>query len=142
MKEEVNSVGSGSKRPPLGKNAPKNRDMGWDSWDIVEECRATDIRKNKSVADFRGGGGGGGRGPVRSCSTEDIYTRSQLEASATNKDSFFARKLAENDARPEGLPPSQGGKFVGFGSSPLQPIHRSSSQGDVLSVSVFSQVEV
>lgn len=40
------------------------------------------------------------------------------QASASTKDSFFQRKLAENAHRPEGLPPSQGGKYVGFGSAP------------------------
>ncbi|KAI3687955.1 hypothetical protein L1987_81660 [Smallanthus sonchifolius] len=34
------------------------------------------------------------------------------------KEGVFAKKIAENESRPEGLPPSQGGKYVGFGSSP------------------------
>ncbi|MDK0835608.1 hypothetical protein P5E39_16245, partial [Clostridium perfringens] len=45
------------------------------------------------------GVGGGVGGPARSMSTENIYTRSQLEASAVNKESFFARKIAENESR-------------------------------------------
>lgn len=44
------------------------------------------------------------------------YTMADLNASASSKDSFFARKQAENASRPEGLHPSQGGKYVGFGS--------------------------
>ncbi|CAK7224126.1 ADP-ribosylation factor GTPase-activating protein gcs1 [Sporothrix bragantina] len=32
---------------------------------------------------------------------------------------YFARLGAENAARPEHLPPSQGGKYTGFGSSPM-----------------------
>ncbi|KAI7733696.1 hypothetical protein M8C21_018674 [Ambrosia artemisiifolia] len=40
--------------------------------------------------------------------------------------------MAENESRPEGLPPCQGGKYVGFGSSP-NPVQRSNGQGDVLS---------
>ena len=32
---------------------------------------------------------------------------------------FFARKGMENATRPDDLPPSQGGKFTGFGSDPL-----------------------
>ncbi|KAJ6840914.1 ADP-ribosylation factor GTPase-activating protein AGD7 [Iris pallida] len=46
------------------------------------------------------------------------YTREEMEESAANKEGFFARKMAENGARPEGLTPSQGGKYVGFGSAP------------------------
>ncbi|KAI3689886.1 hypothetical protein L2E82_47856 [Cichorium intybus] len=40
--------------------------------------------------------------------------------------------MAENESRPEGLPSTQGGKYVGFGSSP-NPIPRPNAQGDVLS---------
>lgn len=32
---------------------------------------------------------------------------------------FFARKGSENFGRPEGLAPSQGGKYAGFGSEPI-----------------------
>ncbi|KAJ0503178.1 putative Arf GTPase activating protein [Helianthus annuus] len=48
------------------------------------------------------------------------------------KEGFFARKMAENESKPEGLPPSQGGKYVGFGSSP-NPVPRNDPQADVLS---------
>ncbi|CAH1774977.1 unnamed protein product [Owenia fusiformis] len=34
------------------------------------------------------------------------------------KDDFFSRRQAENASRPEGVAPSEGGKYVGFGSSP------------------------
>nr|GEV50194.1 probable ADP-ribosylation factor GTPase-activating protein AGD6 [Tanacetum cinerariifolium] len=64
-----------------------------------------------------------------------IYSREEMEASAAGKEGFFARKMAENESRPEGLPPSKGGKYVGFGSSPNPVGTRSVSngQGDVLS---------
>jgi hypothetical protein len=39
-------------------------------------------------------------------------------ASAANKEEFFARKMQENNSKPDHLPPSQGGKYVGFGSTP------------------------
>lgn len=35
------------------------------------------------------------------------------------KEDFFAKMQAENASRPDHLPPSQGGKYVGFGSSPM-----------------------
>ena len=35
------------------------------------------------------------------------YTRSQLEASAAAKDDFFARQMAANASKPEGVAPSQ-----------------------------------
>ena len=47
-------------------------------------------------------------------------SRSQMKAQ--NED-FFARKGSENASRPEGLAPSQGGKYAGFGSEPPpQPV--------------------
>ncbi|GFY82616.1 ARF-GAP domain 6 [Actinidia rufa] len=92
---------------------------------------SADVRRNQSVGDFRSGGGGGV--PARSRSTEYIYTRAELEASTANKGSFFATKMVENESRPEGVPPSQGGKYVGFGSSPTL-VPRNNSQGDVVSV--------
>ncbi|XP_038988387.1 ADP-ribosylation factor GTPase-activating protein AGD7-like [Phoenix dactylifera] len=131
---------AGARKPPLGQTGGKTGNSvthgGWDSWDNDGFRSSSDIRRHQSVGDLRGGsGGGGGRGgrdvPSRSRSTEDMYMRSQLEASAANKESFFARKIAENEARPDAIPPSQGGKYVGFGST-LPP--RSTSQRDMFSL--------
>uniref|UniRef100_A0A1D1Y3F3 Putative ADP-ribosylation factor GTPase-activating protein AGD6 n=1 Tax=Anthurium amnicola TaxID=1678845 RepID=A0A1D1Y3F3_9ARAE len=147
VKEAPPAVGgAASRKPPLGQTGNSTRNGSWDSWD-TEDLRSTDIRRNQSVGDLRGGSGGGGRSgsagshPSRSRSTDDIYTRAQLEASAATKESFFARKMAENESRPDGLPPSQGGKYVGFGSSPAPSSQRNNSQGDMLkdTVSVVSQ---
>ncbi|GMJ03082.1 yeast pde1 suppressor 1, ARF-GAP domain 7 [Hibiscus trionum] len=144
VKETLNG-GCGSRKPPLsgggsrGSNhsSNNNNNEGWDNWDNEDSFRfSNDIRRNQSAGEFRGDkdGGEAGGSPMRSRSTEDIYTRSELEASAENKDSFFARKMAENESRPEGLPPSQGGKYVGFGSSPMPTQRNNDPQGDVLSV--------
>ncbi|KAE9589944.1 putative Arf GTPase activating protein [Lupinus albus] len=96
--------------------------------------RRNDGGRNHSTGDFRsGGGGGGGAAPMRSRSTTD-FRGSELQASAANKESFFARKIAENESRPEGLPPSKGGKYVGFGSSPAPSSQRSNQQNDYFSV--------
>ncbi|KAJ8532957.1 hypothetical protein K7X08_015846 [Anisodus acutangulus] len=119
--------------PPVVKETLKGTTSSskdhWDSWDI-NDCK--DMRRNQTVGDFRSGGGGGG--PTRSRSSVDI-SKEQYEASAANKDNFFARKMAENESRPDGLPPSQGGKYVGFGSTPapMPPRNNSNQQGDVLS---------
>ncbi|KAM0953573.1 putative Arf GTPase activating protein [Dioscorea sansibarensis] len=130
VKETIKSGG----KPPLS-NSGASKNGGWDSWDN-DDFRSSDMRRNQSVGDFRVGTGGGGSGgqPSRSRSTEDIYTRAHLEASAANKESFFSRKLAENNSRPEGVPPSQGGKYVGFGSTSPPAAQRGSSQSDMFSV--------
>ncbi|XP_071442698.1 ADP-ribosylation factor GTPase-activating protein 1 isoform X1 [Hetaerina americana] len=43
------------------------------------------------------------------------------------RDAFFARKQSENALKPEDLPPSQGGRYSGFGYT-MEPPPRSSSQ--------------
>ncbi|CAN7135474.1 unnamed protein product [Brassica rapa subsp. narinosa] len=123
------------KKPPLAAQGGGGGGGGWDSWGNEDSYRS-DMRRNQSENDFRGSGGGGGGGGgarAKSKSSEDVYTRSQLEASAAGKESFFARRMAENESKPEGLPPSQGGKYVGFGSS-SGPAPRSNQQDDVFSV--------
>ncbi|ESQ52395.1 hypothetical protein EUTSA_v10016645mg [Eutrema salsugineum] len=129
--KESNGGGGMSKKPPLSQGNGNNG--GWDNWDNDDSFRSpTDMRRNQSATDFRASGARGA--PAKSRSSEDIYSRSQLEASAANKESFFAKRMAENESKPEGLPPSQGGKYVGFGSSP-GPAPRSNQQGgDVFSV--------
>ncbi|CAH2064211.1 unnamed protein product [Thlaspi arvense] len=126
-----------NKKPPLAQGGYGSNNGGWDSWDNEDSNRSSsDMRRNQSANDFRGSGarpGDGGGAPVKSKSSEDIYTRSQLEASAAGKESFFARRMAENESKPEGLPPSQGGKYVGFGSS-AAPAPRNNQQDDVFSV--------
>ncbi|GAU23031.1 hypothetical protein TSUD_336790 [Trifolium subterraneum] len=132
VKENSNaSTRPGKGKPPLASSNGNGWDDNWDNDDSYGS--RADIRRNQSTGDVMGFVGGGGVTPSRSKSTEDIYTRTQLEASAANKEGFFARKMAENESRPEGLPPSQGGKYVGFGSSP-GPAQRISPQNDYLSV--------
>ncbi|KAL9374162.1 hypothetical protein Peur_033782 [Populus x canadensis] len=145
------TIGS-KKRPPLaqsgggggaacGRDGNFGNNGGWDNWDNDDSFKSSlsEVRRNQSVSDFRGGDTGAGNDgmggvPVKSRSTEDMYTKSQLEASAANKESFFARRMAENEVRPDGIPPSHGGKYVGFGSSPSPTQSDNKSQQDVLSV--------
>eukprot|EP00250_Pteridium_aquilinum_P010093 c19151_g1_i2 orf=143-1678(+) len=117
---------------------------GWDDWGSDASSRENrgGMRRNQSADAI---GGGGSAAPIRSHSNEDIYSKSQLSASAANKEAFFARKQVENANRPEGLPPSQGGKYVGFGSggSSRPPPSRGAAgnSGDVLkdTVSLMSE---
>ena len=104
------------------------------------EMKVDGVRRNHSVADFRTSEGT--NGPSRTWSASDIHEK--VQASMDGKAEFFARKVSQNATRPEGLPPSQGGKYVGFGSTGTRPISRSSSQSDVISdaVSAVSQVNI
>ncbi|KAG2332591.1 hypothetical protein Bca52824_003771 [Brassica carinata] len=102
--------------PPVVKESVRGNNGGWDDWEADDSFRSSsDMRKNQSASDFRSSRGRGG--PAKSKSSEDIYSRV-----------FFAKRMAENESKPEGLFPSQGGKYVGFGSS-LGPAPRSNQHG-------------
>ena len=65
---------------------------------------------NRSGSGGRGGGSGGGE-----------PSREAYERSAAGKEAFFARKREENASRRDDVPPSQGGKYSGFGSGSAPP---------------------
>ena len=67
---------------------------------------------SRDVQNSHGGGQGGNLG-----GSDGGFSKEALERSMAGKDDFFSRKLAENASRPDHLPPNQGGKYVGFGSS-------------------------
>ena len=76
----------------------------------------------------RGGGddwgwGEGGTNAPRARPGQE-YTQAEYMRSASNKDAFFAKQQALNASKPEGLHPSQGGKYVGFGSGGGAPPRR------------------
>jgi ADP-ribosylation factor GTPase-activating protein 1 len=138
------SSGFGSSDYSVGRGSEGRKSTGgWDDWgdDADSSSSRDNVRRNHSADNLRSGGSA----PPRTHSTGEIYIKEQLEASAAQKDGFFARKQAENASRPEGLPPSQGGKYVGFGSggSNPPPANRGGpAGGDMLkdTVSVMTQV--
>lgn len=61
-------------------------------------------------------------GSGRNTPLQSVRSPPQRNASPSQKsrnEAYFASKGAENEARPEGVAPSQGGKYGGFGSSPM-----------------------
>ncbi|XP_078429181.1 putative ADP-ribosylation factor GTPase-activating protein AGD6 [Wolffia australiana] len=115
-------------KDPIGQ-----KNSGWDDWQEQDVRSSVDFRDVVGLrSDLQ---------PPRSKSTVEVYSRATLEASAAKKDDFFAKKLVDNQARPDGIPPSKGGKYVGFGSSPSVSSQKDNAQGDILkdTVSVVSQ---
>ena len=78
-------------------------DAGWGGWDAEDDAGW-------------GGGGGGGGGSGGGEPSREAYERS-----AAGKEAFFARKREENASRRDDVPPSQGGKYSGFGSGSVPP---------------------
>jgi ADP-ribosylation factor GTPase-activating protein 1 len=108
----------------------KSSKSAWDEWDSPNSGSAfgnqEQLRENKS----NGNGYSQQSGP----------SLQALHASAAKKEDFFSRKVAENAAKPEGLPPSQGGKYVGFGSTPVVPPRNQGTKAGVDDVSeMFSR---
>jgi ADP-ribosylation factor GTPase-activating protein 1 len=71
----------------------------------------------KSVETDSIGGGSGRNTPL-----SNVRSAPQRTASPGQKaqnEAYFARMGEENASRPDNLPPSQGGKYAGFGSSPM-----------------------
>ncbi|KAJ4976806.1 hypothetical protein NE237_001912 [Protea cynaroides] len=117
-------------------------------WGAYGSHHQNNVWRNQSVGNFNirtNTNTSTGRSVIsqsQSWSMEDIHGK--IQASVANKDIVFTGKVAENEERPEGLPPSQGSKYVGFGSTGTgtQPISKIKSQGDMFAdtVSVVSQV--
>lgn len=116
---------------------------GWDDWEDEPSRGSGNTRRHVSDNSIASACG---IGPPRSHSSSDMFSKSQLEASAAGKDAFFERKQLENASRPENLPPSQGGKYVGFGSGGGRPppARGLPAGGDVLNetVTVLTQVHL
>lgn len=105
----------------------------WDNWGD-DSSQTESIRRNNSARELSNARPEA-VGP-RTSSAGDLYSKAQLEASASRKESFFAQKQAENAARSESLPPSQGGRYVGFGSNPGRAPSSRASNDDVLATTV------
>ena len=55
-----------------------------------------------------------------------------MDGSAADKEAFFDRQRRLNDSKPEGVRPSEGGKYVGFGSGGGPPPKKDDGLDDLL----------
>ncbi|XP_048582319.1 ADP-ribosylation factor GTPase-activating protein 1 isoform X2 [Nematostella vectensis] len=84
------------------------------------------MHRSSSSSNFRGGSS---TSISHSASTPNFMGMSRKEVNA-QRDEFLSRKHEENASRPDNLHPSQGGKYVGFGSQPVVPANNSNSGWD------------
>ena len=78
----------------------------------------------------------------RGLETSTARTASPLAGPRSQKaqnEDFFARKGGENASRPDGLAPSQGGKYAGFGSGPAASTAGEGSGGALPGVDDFQR---
>ncbi|XP_041768956.1 ADP-ribosylation factor GTPase-activating protein 1 isoform X2 [Anopheles merus] len=86
---------------------------------------------SRSSGSMGGGSGAGGNGGYQNGGDNyyqdgGSYQQYQTPEFKAQKEDFFSRKQEENAARPENLPPNQGGKYAGFGYT-MDPPPRSQS---------------
>jgi len=119
----------------LKKNAgetPAHQRTGFENGQTLGSSKGTTGMGSRSSQNNLQSGGGGGSSHGGNNSNRSEYSMAEMEASAARKEAFFAQQQARNAAKPEGIAPSQGGKFVGFGSQPPPGRNKSSASDDVL----------
>ena len=67
---------------------------------------------------YHDGGRNGSGGGASATQSYGVYNADQLKAS---RETFFEKQQEKNAARPDHLPPSQGGKYAGFGNQAYTP---------------------
>lgn len=96
----------------------------------MEELRRRKAEKEREAAEAKAKGAS--RGGSRSATPLGGGGRNESPASSGGKrgvgaeqkaqnEAYFARMGEANASRSDGLPPSQGGKYAGFGSAPAEP---------------------
>ena len=73
-----------------------------------------------------GGSGSGANVTNRAARPGQEYTMEDYNRSEANKKEYFKQQQALNATRPEGVRPSEGGKYVGFGSGAGPPARNTS----------------
>ncbi|KAI1291089.1 ADP-ribosylation factor GTPase-activating protein 1 [Halotydeus destructor] len=92
------------------------------------------ITKSSSTGQFSSSQSSNGHSSKKEDWSQSSYQTSDSQSFNTEtvskaKEDFFSRRQAENATRSENLPPSQGGKYAGFGNT-VNPPPRSQSEFD------------
>ncbi|CZT14703.1 related to ADP-ribosylation factor GTPase-activating protein [Ramularia collo-cygni] len=90
---------------------------------VPGEKKAVPVKKAATPA--MSAAGSGRSTPMGSAPPQRVASPSQK----ARNEAYFASKGQENEHRPEGVAPSQGGKYAGFGSSPMPTSSNTSSGG-------------
>lgn len=105
-----------SKRAGLGNIAAKRAERERREREAVERAAVEKAERKARKAKKASAAARTSTAAVADAGDVGNYSMEALKRSAAGKEDFFARKQAENAARRSDLPPSQGGKYSGFGS--------------------------
>ncbi|XP_005110329.2 ADP-ribosylation factor GTPase-activating protein 1 [Aplysia californica] len=94
---------------------------------LASSASTSRLSANNTSSSYSGGGGGSFH---NSSSTGDLggsYNSGYQDSDSLSndyvkrqKDNYFSKVQQENASRPDHLPPSQGGKYTGFGNTPFE----------------------
>jgi len=74
--------------------------------------------------------------PLSRASSTSSFQHPQTPSQKARNETYFASLGSANSQRPDGVPPSQGGRYTGFGSAP--PPAQQSTQNESLRVEDFT----
>ena len=77
--------------------------------------------------------------PIRSSSPASSKGASAPTSRKAQNETYFAKLGSENESRPADLPPSQGGKYAGFGSEPPPVAQNTDQKGTMPRVEEFQK---
>lgn len=97
----------------------EDRDFDREAWKKEREAYKARAAANASRSQTPSGGGGGPRKGASSSRSDSPAPGAQSQKDGN--EAFFSSLGATNASRPADLPPSQGGRYAGFGSSPSPP---------------------
>lgn len=106
-------------------------------WSRSSSASKLPLRKMPSSASVGGGINSNDGNGNRSSNNSPAYLTNSPTVKQ-QKDAYFEKKQMENASRPDDLPPSQGGKYAGFGNTPQASSSYSSQQIRIGNDDIFS----
>jgi ADP-ribosylation factor GTPase-activating protein 1 len=76
--------------------------------------------------------------PISRVNSTSSFQSAQTSSQKARNETYFAGLGNANSQRPDGIPPSQGGRYAGFGSTPPVPQSSSTQQNESISVEDFT----
>ena len=76
--------------------------------------------------------------PISRVNSTSSFQSAQTSSQKARNETYFAGLGSTNSQRPDGIPPSQGGRYAGFGSTPPVPQSSSTQQNESISVEDFT----
>ncbi|KAI8123001.1 ADP-ribosylation factor GTPase-activating protein 1 [Lucilia cuprina] len=101
----------------LGSTASTTTSYGSSSGSYATSTNNSSMAHSRNSGNYQQTSGGGYQNGGNGSNNDLGYQQFQTQEFKDQKEEFFSRIQSENASRPDHLPPSQGGKYSGFGYS-------------------------